>query len=202
MAEITDLTVLRQTFPDPGPAQKVLDALDDQALSFLAKSPFAVLATVSAAGEADASPKGDIAGFIAVEDARTVIFPERAGNNLVFGLQNILATHQASLLVVIPGTSETLRIVGRATLHDDPDLLARFAQPHRPALLAIRIAITRVYFHCARSFLRAGLWQPETWPERTRVSFGRILGPKRGVEPAAIDAFVERTYTTQLWEND
>jgi PPOX class probable FMN-dependent enzyme len=207
MARIETLEALRRLIPDPNPrtALKVADRIEPRDAAFLARAPFAVLATVDAHGTVEASPKGDVPGFIRVEDERTVVLPERAGNNLCYGPQNILATGRAALMVVIPGTSETLRISGAASLHDDPDLLESLSQPGRPALLAIRIRAERVFFHCARSFLRAGLWRPETWGARHRVNFGDLYAERTGggdAVRAELEKVVETAYGTGLWHND
>lgn len=206
MARITDTAALRRIIPeaDARTHLKVADRLSPRDRDFLAKAPFAVLATSGADGSVEASPKGDEPGFVRPDGDGAVILPERAGNNLCFGLANILATGRAALMVVIPGTPETLRLSGRASLHDDPDLLAGMARPGRPALLAIRIELDRVFFHCARAFLRAGLWEPARWPERHRVSFGDILAERTGggaAARAAVEAAVEEAYGPGLWRN-
>lgn len=206
MAEITDMAALRRLIPEASPQTilKVSDRIEPREAEFLARAPFAVLATVAADGSVEASPKGDVPGFIRVEAEGSVVLPERAGNNLCFGLRNILETGRAGLMVVIPGTSETLRIGGRASLHDDADLLATLSEPGRPALLAIRIRAERVFFHCARSFLRAGLWRPETWGERHRVSFPDIFAERTGGGDAVrreVAAIVETSYGPELWRN-
>ena len=133
---------------------KLLDALDEQAKDFIKASPFLMLATADAQGCVDVSPKGDLPGFVEIEDDCTVLLPDRTGNNLAFGLENIIATGQAGVIFLRPGTGETLRLNGRAEIFDDADLLARLGTSERPALLAIRIHIERCYFHCARSVLR------------------------------------------------
>ena len=179
---ITSLADLRARLGEPHPATalKVFDALDEQMTAFLARSPFCLLATSDANGQLEVSPKGDGPGFALIEDARSLVVPDRKGNKLIFGLQNILANPNVALLFLVPGTDETLRVCGRAELSADPELLARLPARGQPALVAIRVAVERCFFHCARAFLRAELWKPETWGERQRVSFGRQLAPKLG----------------------
>jgi len=179
---ITSLADLRERLGEPHPATalKVFDALDEQMTVFLARSPFCLLATSDANGHLEVSPKGDGPGFVLVEDARSLVVPDRKGNKLIFGLQNILANPNVALIFLVPGTDETLRVRGRAELSADPELLARMSARGQPALVAIRVAVERCFFHCARAFLRAELWKPETWGERQRVSFGRQLAPKLG----------------------
>jgi predicted pyridoxine 5'-phosphate oxidase superfamily flavin-nucleotide-binding protein len=109
----------------PGVETKILDRLDEPTRSFLERAPFLVLATSDREGRLDASPKGDGPGFVLIEDERTVVIPDRAGNRLVFGHRNILENPRVGLLLMIPGTSETLRINGHAELTRDPALLER-----------------------------------------------------------------------------
>jgi uncharacterized protein len=154
-----------------------------------------VLATAGPDGQLEVSPKGDQPGFVVVEDERTLLVPDRKGNKLLFGLQNVLANPQVSLIFLVPATDETLRLSGRAELYRDPALLARLSTRGQPALVAMRVRIERCFFHCARAFLRARLWDPASWPEPQRVSFGRQLAPKLGGGEklaAQIDAAIDR----------
>jgi PPOX class probable FMN-dependent enzyme len=198
MAHIDSVERLRSIISAPHPMtqEKVLDRLDEQARSFIAHSPFFVMSTVGQAG-VEASPKGDEKGFVQVVDERTLIIPERPGNKLAFGLQNIVANGQIGLLFMCPGTGETLRVTGRAQLIDDADLLQRLSARGRAAVLAIRVGVKRCFFHCARSVLRADLWEPERWPEKQTVSFGRIIREKMKMEEGvvqAIDTSVAASY--------
>ena len=206
MSRIETVEALRERL---GPARpttlaKILPRVDAQGAEFLRVSPFAVISTVGPDGTVEASPKGDEPGFIRLEDDRTLLLPERAGNNLAFGLQNILANGRIGLIAFRPGTGETLRITGTASIHDDADLLAALGSAGRPALLALRVQVERCYFHCARSVLRAGLWDATTWAKAQRVSFGKIISEGLAAGPemaAAIDESVQGGYTTRLWSN-
>ena len=206
MARIESVEALRRILPTPRPATmaKVLTDLDEQAEAFVKKCAFVLLSTTREDGSIEVSPKGDEPGFVRIEDSRTLLMPERIGNNLAFGLQNIIANGQVGLIFLVPQTGETLRVSGRAEILDDADLLAQLGAKGRPALLATRIHITRCYFHCARSVLRSKLWQPEHWPEPKRISFGKVFAARAGADEdqaAKIDAFVEQGYTTNLWSN-
>lgn len=206
MARIATLEQLRQVLPEPRSTTKlkILPELDEQAREFIQTSPFLFLATVDEAGKVEVSPKGDERGFVKVEDARTLLIPERAGNNLAFGLQNILATGSIGLIFVRPNTGETLRVSGKAEVFDDANLLQQLGSEKRPALLAIRVRMQHCFFHCARSFLRARLWEPESWDEKKRVSFGRVMAPRLGIDEAAvqkIDDTIAEGYATRLWTN-
>ena len=206
MSQVKTVEQLRTILPAPRETTKakILPFLDEQAIDFLKTCPFGLMATAGRDGPIEVSPKGDEPGFVHVENDRTVLLPERAGNNLAFGLQNILENGRIGMIFLRPRTGETLRLSGQAEIFDDADLLATLGRPGRPALLAIRIHIERCYFHCARAVLRSHLWQPEHWPEAKRISFGKVFAARTGGDAdqaAKIDAFVETGYTTNLWSN-
>jgi PPOX class probable FMN-dependent enzyme len=182
---IDSLEILREVLGEPSPlvTGKVWSTIEPAAAAFIARSPFALLATADAEGRIDVSPKGDHPGFVAVADDTTLLVPDRKGNKLVFGLQNVLANPRAALIFLVPGTNETLRVSGRAELTRDPDACARLTARGQPALLAIRLTVEECFFHCPKAFLRASLWKPETWTPH-RVSFGEIFAPKFGGDAA------------------
>jgi len=175
MAQITTMDALRHLIPSPVPhaSAKLRDRLCDQGVAFIGHSPFLVLGTWGDWG-LELSPKGDHPGFVEVVDDQTLIIPERKGNQLALSLGNILADPRVGLMMFRPATDEVLRISGRATLLDDPDVCARLSARGQPAVLAIQVAVDRAAFHCVRSARRAGLWNPETWDAPTRISFGKI----------------------------
>lgn len=206
MTQIKSVPQLRQVLGEPRATtkSKILDALDEQAVAFAAKCPFLLLSTTSADGTIEVSPKGDEPGFVRVENPNTLLMPERAGNNLAFGLQNIIDNGRVGLIMLLPQTGETLRVSGRAELFDDADLLSRLSSQGKPALLAIRIHVERSYFHCARSVLRSKLWNPSAWPAAQPVSFGRIIAPKVGGDATMVSQIDERVavgYGENLWQN-
>ncbi|MGE3691959.1 MAG: MSMEG_1061 family FMN-dependent PPOX-type flavoprotein [Novosphingobium sp.] len=181
MALIDSLERLTELIPEPSPvaSAKLLDRLDEQASEFIRHSPFLLLATDGAAG-LDVSPKGDDPGFVEVVDAHTLLIPERPGNQLKMGLRNILANGRIGLIFLCPATGDAVRVSGRASLHDDPDLCQRLASHGRDAILVIKVDIERAFFHCPRAILRARLWKPETWGEPMRISLGKIIGKAMG----------------------
>lgn len=185
----------------PGLSEKVEARLNDFALDFIARAPFLVLSTADGAGRLDASPKGDAPGFVAVEDDTTLLIPDRLGNRLAYGHRNILANPHVGVLFMIPGTSETLRVNGRATLTADDSLVERLAARGRPAVLVIRVEVEEVFFHCAKAFLRSRLWQPAAWGEPHKVSFGEMYASRRNAPAetaAAVDQAIERDYRENL----
>ena len=200
---LATLADIRAIIGDPNPATplKVSDTLDAMSIEFIGRAPFVMLATADAAGMPDVSPKGDEPGFVAIEDERTLLIPDRKGNRLIFGLQNLLANPRVGLIFVIPGQEETLRVSGRATLTADPSVLERLAARGQPALLAIRVAVEKCFFHCAKAFKRSRLWQHEAWPPRQRVSFGKQMAGRLGGDDKLaeqIDQLIEEDYKTNL----
>jgi PPOX class probable FMN-dependent enzyme len=181
---------------------KVDDFVDDFARDYIARSPFLVLSTADAEGRQDASPKGDGPGFVSIQDEKTLLIPDRKGNKLLFGLENILANPRVGLLFMIPGTEETLRINGRAELTEDPEILGRLVARGQDALLAIRVHVDECFFHCAKAFRRSELWKPETWKPH-EVSLGAMYAARidRAGETELIenlDRAVEQSYRDEL----
>jgi PPOX class probable FMN-dependent enzyme len=127
--------------------------------AFIEASPFVSLATGGPEG-LDCSPRGDAAGFVRVHDERTLMLPDRRGNNRIDSLRNIVRDPRVGLLFLIPGSGNTLRVNGTAKLSIDPDLLASFeTEGKAPRTVAI-VTVETVYFQCARAIIRADLWNP------------------------------------------
>lgn len=142
---------------------------------YIEASPFVVLATAGPGG-LDATPRGDPAGFVTVEDEKTLILPDRRGNNRIDSLRNIIADPRVALLFLVPGLGETLRVNGTAEICAAPDELARFAIDGKAPKSLLRITVASVYFQCSRAVLRAGLWNNDASAERPSLpSPGTIL---------------------------
>lgn len=138
-------------------------------------SPFAVLATSGENG-LDASPRGDPPGFVVVQDEKTLLIPERRGNNRADSLRNIVVDPRVALLFLIPGVGETLRVNGRASITTDPSLLERFLMEGNPPKCVIVVSVETVFFQCARAIHRSKLWQPVPEEARRNIpSAGTIL---------------------------
>ncbi|MGE0683681.1 MAG: MSMEG_1061 family FMN-dependent PPOX-type flavoprotein [Candidatus Binatia bacterium] len=200
---ITSVDQLRSIIGEPSPlvSHKLWKTLEPAAVDFIQRSPFLLLATADGAGNQDVSPKGDGPGFVAIENDTTLLIPDRKGNKLIFGLQNILMNPQVGLLFLIPGTGETLRVNGAAELTVDPTVLERLSARGQPATVAIRVTVRECFFHCAKAFIRSQLWQPEAWQPRHQISFGKLLAAKAGGDDQMarqIDQFVEQDYRTNL----
>lgn len=172
ITSVEQLDALFGTVATPS-LKKEMDHIHPLYRRLIEASPFAVVATVGPEG-LDASPRGDPAGFVVVEDARTLLLPERRGNNRVDSLRNLVRDPRIALLFLIPGHGETLRVNGRATISVEPALLERFAMQGRPPRCVVVIAVERVYFQCARAIQRSGLWQASS-PSGPLPSAGEIL---------------------------
>jgi PPOX class probable FMN-dependent enzyme len=187
--------------PSPGIDLKVEPTLNEWSRGFIERAPFVLLSTADAAGHQDVSPKGDGPGFVLVEDDRTLLIPDRKGNKLIFGLQNILANPHVGVLFIIPGISETLRVNGRAELTSDPQVLERLEARGQAALLAIRVTVDECFFHCAKAFIRSQLWKSDSWPKMEKISFGKMFAAKMGGDEQlakAVDQMVEEDYKVNL----
>ena len=201
--QITTIEGLRAKIGSPHPSTeaKKYTALNEEALEFINASPFLVMTTSSSANNLDASPKGDQPGFVIAEDNKTLLIPDRPGNKLADGHLNILDNPTIGLIFFVPNTRETLRINGSAELIDDADVLDRLAARGRPALLATRVKIEECFFHCGKALIRSKLWQPESWPEKGNVSFGKMFVKRSDADPkiaALVDAEIEKDYQENL----
>ena len=163
---ITDVAALVALLGEPTPRarDKGRPALLDVDRDWLAATPFCVMATSDAEGRCDASPKGDPAGsLVHVIDDHTIALAERPGNRRADGYRNILANPHVGLNFFIPGRGDTLRVNGRARLVSDaPFFDDLVVKGHRP-VLGVVVDIDDLFFHCAKAFLRSGLWDPATW---------------------------------------
>jgi len=154
---------------------KEIDYISGHYRAFIEKSPFVVLASVAEEG-LDCSPRGDPAGFVRVVDEKTVMIPDRRGNNRIDTLRNLVRDPRVSLLFLVPGVGETLRINGRAAISVEPDLCASFDMNGKAPRSVIVVTADRVYFQCQKALARSRLWDPEARIERTELpSAGDIL---------------------------
>lgn len=191
---IETLAQLEALFGQPGEAslKKEVPYLHPAYRALIEASPFAVLSTIGPGG-LDASPRGDPPGFVVVQDDKTLLMPERRGNNRIDSLRNIVADPRVGLLFLIPGVGETLRVNGRARITVEPDLLARLAMEGKPPQCVIEIQVETVFFQCARAIQRSKLWEPvPADAKRTVPTPGAILS---ALTDAAFDG---ETYDREL----
>jgi PPOX class probable FMN-dependent enzyme len=174
IASVQELAALYGQPAEPSTVKEV-DYVTPQYRALIEASPFAVLATCGPEG-LDCSPRGDAPGFVRIHDDRTVMLPDRRGNNRTDSLRNIVRDGRAALLFLIPGVGTTLRVNGRSYLSTDADLLASFAVDGKAPRSVIVIEVESVYFQCARAIVRSDLWNPEKFVSPTCVpSAGEIL---------------------------
>tara|TARA_R110000850_G_scaffold9102_5_gene33572 strand:+ start:1680 stop:2288 length:609 start_codon:yes stop_codon:yes gene_type:complete len=143
---------------------KVSDCLTHGYRKMMEASPLVVLATSGPEG-LDCSPRGDPGQVITIKDERTLILPDRRGNNRIDSLRNIVRDGRVALLFLIPGSNSTLRVNGQAEISVDADLLAGLSMEGKPPRSAIVITIGEIYFQCARALMRAQLWDRAAWPD-------------------------------------
>jgi hypothetical protein len=159
---------------------KEINHISDAYRAMIAASPFFALATNGPDG-LDCSPRGDPAGFVRVIDHKTIAVPDRRGNNRIDSLRNLIHDPRVALLFLIPGVSETLRIMGRATIATDPDLCASFTMQGKAPRSVLIVAVERVFFQCAKAIVRSKLWDAATRVERSSLpTSGAILAEITG----------------------
>ena len=175
--QITTIEELEALYGTPvGPSlAKEIDHISEHYRAFIEKAPFVVIAT-SGPGGLDCSPRGDPAGFVRVLDRKRVLIPDRRGNNRLDSLRNLVEDPRVSLLFLIPGVNETLRINGRARIIVDAALAASFAINDKMPKILLEVTADRVYFQCAKALVRSRLWATEAQLPRSALpSTGRIL---------------------------
>ena len=179
---------------------KVIDRLDEHCRSFLALCPFATLATADAEGRPDVSPRGGDPGFLRVLDEHRVALPDRPGNNRVDSLRNVTANPRVALLCFVPGIEETLRISGTAALLRPYALAVDLTEFGRPPRSVLVITVEQAYLQCAKSVMRAGLWEPTSRVERSAwAPFSQVLKDHcRLATPLPDDAEIRRELAAEL----
>jgi PPOX class probable FMN-dependent enzyme len=200
MAQITTLEQLEKLYGEPVGAAvlKEIDYISDDYRVFIDKSPFMILATAGPEG-LDCSPRGDPAGFVSVLDRKTILIPDRRGNNRVDALRNIVRDPRVALLFLIPGIGNTLRVNGRAEILDDTELLESFAIRGKLPRTVLRVTAESVYFQCPKALVRSRLWSPEAHvPVSDMPSAGQILA---GLTKGAFDgAEYDKAYPKRIEE--
>jgi PPOX class probable FMN-dependent enzyme len=178
---------LRARFKAPSELaiRKVLDHLDHNCRKFIELSPFLCLATSRKDGTADNSPRGDAPGFVQVLDDRTLLIPDRPGNNRLDSLANIVHHPQVGLLFFVPGVTETLRVNGRARIVTRPEILELFEVNKRAPAVAILVETQEVFLHCSKALIRSRLWQEDAKVDRKVLpSLGRMIAEVVERQPA------------------
>jgi PPOX class probable FMN-dependent enzyme len=199
---VTSLAALEALY---GPANersllKVRQGLDAPSRAFIAASPFCVLSTRTADGRVHGTPRGDSPGFVAVLSDTELALPDRRGNNRIDALRDILAAPEVSLLFLVPGMGETLRVHGRATITTDPELRARLAIAGKAPATVLRIAVGEVFMQCSRALVRSKLWAGRAAPAEAPTA-GQLLESATGgkVRAAEYDATLPARVAESLY---
>jgi PPOX class probable FMN-dependent enzyme len=177
MTTITTIEQLAAIYGAPPETSlaKETDHITPEYARYIEASPFAILGTAGPGG-LDCSPRGDKPGFVRIADPRTLMLPDRRGNNRVDSLRNIIADPRVALLFLVPGLGVTLRVNGIARISVEPSLLDSFVMEGKPPRSVMVMAVQSVYFQCARAVIRSDLWNPETHVDpKALPSVGQIL---------------------------
>lgn len=174
---ITDVEALECLYGQPyGPSlAKETSRITAHYRAFIEAAPFFALASAGPDG-LDCSPRGDAPGFVRVIDEKTLLIPDRRGNNRIDTLRNILADPRVALLFLIPGCGETIRVNGRARISADPALLASFLVDGKAPRSVIVVEVDRIFYQCAKAIVRSRLWDASRHVDRASLpSAGTIL---------------------------
>ena len=182
---VTSIEQIETIYGEPfGPAVvKEIDYVSADYCAFIEAAPFCAVATCGPDG-LDCTPRGDPPGFVRVQDEKTLLIPDRRGNNRIDSLRNLIADPRISLLFLIPGCSETIRVNGRAAISIDPALCESFVFAGKLPRSVVVVTVDRVYFQCAKAIVRSKLWDSATQIDRKSLpTAGTILA---GISKGAI----------------
>src|SRR5215470_6591315 len=174
---VTSVEALEGIYGEPyGPSiAKETDRITAQYRAFIEAAPFFALASVGSDG-IDCSPRGDAPGFVRVLDEKTLLIPDRRGNNRIDTLRNILHDPRVALLFLIPGCGETIRVNGRAQISTDPALAQSFLVDGKSPRAVLVVSVDRVFYQCSKAIVRSKLWDPSRHVDRKSLpSAGMIL---------------------------
>jgi hypothetical protein len=195
---VTSMEQLNALYGEVHPPARVkeIDHVNAHYRAFIEAAPFFAMATAGPDG-LDCSPRGDPAGFVRVHDEKTLLIPDRRGNNRIDSLRNLIHDPRVGLLFLIPGCGETIRINGRATISTDPELCKSFVMEGKMPRCVLVIAVERVYYQCAKAIVRSKLWDPASKVDRTSLpSAGTILAGISGGKVGGPEH--DRTYPERL----
>ena len=202
MAAISSETELRALHPPPKERtlRKQLDRVDRHCCRFIELSPFVVMATADAEGHMDATPRGGEPGFVRVADERTLLLPDRPGNNRLDSLTNLTERPEIGLLFMIPGVDETLRVNGAVELCTEAEVVEPFRVGRRAPAVVLRITVREAYLHCAKALMRSRLWDPDVQIERGELpTMGAMLRDQIGSGRVESQAEMVTRYRDQLY---
>ena len=184
-------------------AQKAIPTLEPHSRRFIELSPFLCIASADPAGPADVSPRGDAPGFVKVLDDRTLLIPDRIGNNRLDTFANITKNPYVGLIFLVPGMNETLRINGQARICTDADVLTEFEVRGKVPKTGLLVAIDEVLFQCAKALMRSRLWEDDYKVERKTAMppLGHIIRDQIGVAetPDEVEAYIQTSLKERMY---
>jgi uncharacterized protein len=180
---ITTVEQLEAVFPEAPVGNAITKEIDHVNATYRAlieAAPFFALATNGPEG-LDCSPRGDPAGFVRVADEKTLLIPDRRGNNRIDSFRNIIRDPRVALMFMIPGCGEVIRVIGKAAISADPELCAQFVLFGKVPKVVLVVRVERVYYQCPKALVRSKLWDPTTWIDRKSLpTSGKILAEITG----------------------
>ncbi len=200
---IKSVAELQSHYGPPGDlaVDKEMTSLDAHCRRFIELSPFVVIATAAADGAADASPRGDAPGFVQILDDKHLLIPDRAGNNRLDSLKNLVENPNIGLLFFVPGMNETLRLNGTALLTTDPKLLEPMSVNRKPPRTALLVTVDQVFLQCAKALIRSKLWAAGSQIKRNSFpSLDKILSDQvDGVSQSEADHLIEESQRIRMY---
>lgn len=196
--QITSLEQLDEIYGKPSKRSldKEINYISEHYRQFIEAAPFFALTTATEDGT-DCSPRGDPAGFVKVLDEKTIQFPDRKGNNRLDSLRNIVRNPNVSLMFLIPGVGEAIRLNGKATLSVDPDLRAQHAMEGKIPKAVITVTVDTIYFQCQKAIYRSGLWTEEAKVDRSTLPTAGQITQALSSEPFDGDSY-DKAYPERM----
>lgn len=201
--EIKSVEQLESLFKKPShlAVKKVLGSLDANCRQLIGLSPFVLISSSDSKARADISPKGDPPGFVKVLDEKTLLIPERPGNNRLDTFRNLLENPRVGLLFLVPGSTITLRVSGTAKIVTDPELLAQTAVKGKTPVAGLLVEVEEVHLQCPKCILRSELWNPDHFENAAQLpSLGQMLADQiSGVDATKAEERIKEISRTQLY---
>jgi PPOX class probable FMN-dependent enzyme len=177
--------------------------LSEPMQKFVRLSPFCVVSSQDVEGHSDITPRGDPAGFVEIITPTLLLIPDRPGNQRFDTFRNILTHPPVSVLFMIPGVFDVLRVNGRALATRDPKLLERCAIKDRMPPVGLLIQVEEAYGHCSKAIRRSGIWDPETRIDRkVAPSLKELMSAHQNYDQDLLDDMdgrIERDIKTNMY---
>ncbi len=198
---VTSLEALGALYPEPSELVRNKESrrIGPATRAFLAQSPFCLLATTGPSGP-HVTPRGDAPGFVEAVDERTLVLPDRRGNNRLDALRDILHDPRVALLFLVPGAGETLRVHGRARITTDPTLRARHAAGGKEPASLLVVAVESLFMQCGKAVIRSRLWDGRPKPDGV-PTLGQLVAEQSAgrFDGGEIDAMMPEAYRSRLY---